>query len=56
MTRDERLAKVERFLRDEIQLSWDMSEHFRAKGDKERASMWAERHDTLYSVLLRIVD
>lgn len=56
MTDAERLDKVERYVRDELDLS--LCEMRRAKrlGDKERVCIWARRYDVLYGVLLQIVD
>ena len=56
MTDTERLDKVERYVRDELDLSLCEMKRAKKLRDKEREDIWERRYDVLYGVLLRIID
>lgn len=56
MSDKERIERVERYVRDELDLSREMVGFYRERNDTKRVNHWLRRYDTLYGVLLRIID
>lgn len=56
MTDTERLEKLKQYVYDELELSLEQVERATELKDRERKDRWSRRCDTLYGVLLRIID
>jgi len=56
MTDAERINRIERYVRDELELSSEQVKRAEELKDNERKEIWIRRYDVFFGVLLRIID